>query len=310
MIKFINSNYNFDYFENSLGKPQRYKDVFIYPIKYKNFMKFSEYIISLELEKDRTPNKKIIKTGYISWLFMIELQYYFENDINNKSFLKMFFNLMDLVFRQQNYSIKIGLKNRSFQVNSYDDIEHHLKKIRDSLLNSTMVEKDTENIYNILTHDGILHSEIIVNNVYINDNEFKDIAKIIRLQNDIEVIDETLPQELIDDLKEVDRLQASMSNGNMSTFDEQIYIYKALSKTGGAKAYEDISNMTIMQFKKEMCFLQKIHDHTVYNLMNMYGKSLKKPINVSHYMETSNSSIMKNLLTDEEFSNLSSAVGK
>lgn len=104
-------------------KPFEYKNIKIHPISVEDYLEFGVCINCLLLEKNKTQDIKIIKMSYIDWLFWIT-----EQDMNNKLFIDMLNCLLQLSFKDQDFSFYKDIKGKIFfTINNNNDDRYYSK---------------------------------------------------------------------------------------------------------------------------------------------------------------------------------------
>lgn len=135
----------------TIDKPVPYKDLFIYPIKVKEYQDFLSAYGILKLEKNTIPDIEIIQMSYLDYLLSVE--------INNDTEIKGHTGMTIGAFQLQRL---ISLLKLCFHVEPQD-----LKAQKDEKGHYSLIIKDTE----------------------INSKEFEEISRIISYQNILNYFD-------------------------------------------------------------------------------------------------------------------------
>lgn len=172
--------------------------------------------------------------------------------------------------------IKMSYLSFLIEVGRSEENNHLLHKL-DNLLK--LVTR-TENIdYHIDEKNKIIIS--VDDTSFIKEKDFEKLREIIGAQNLIETKDDSLGSDF-DKAKANAKAYLSKRNGRVADLEQQIIAYKCIQKL----SYEDIRNLTIYQFKKEIERINLIKTADVlqnaqYNPMI----SFKEGTNIPHWLD-------------------------
>lgn len=105
--------------------PYQYKDILIYPVTMDKYYEFNACASCLLIEKNKIPDKKIIKMSYLDYFF-----YMVQQQKENMIYLDMLIYLLNLIFREQKYSfyevknnkINFLVGDKSYDSTDFDEI--------------------------------------------------------------------------------------------------------------------------------------------------------------------------------------------
>lgn len=106
-----------------------------------------------------------------------------------------------------------------------------------------------------------------INNKIFNEEDFDKIKKIILNQNAIPEIDDKLHPDLRAAIKESMEFLAKRQMNNEGTIEDQIISYRCITH----EKYDDIKQLTIYQFRKEIQRLNLIQDYRIYKTAELSG---------------------------------------
>ncbi len=151
------------------------------------------------------------------------------------------------------------------------------------------------------------YSIVIDDEIVIRERDFDKIKVIIGEQNLIDVSDESLGTDF-DKAKIEARAFMNKRNKKMADLEQQIIAYKCVSKS----SYEDIKNMTIYQFRKELERYDLIKSADILQNAQYSGMvSFKEGTEIPHWLdqiETKNPDDDL-VLTEEQLNQISSKNG-
>ncbi|MCL1700844.1 hypothetical protein [Lysinibacillus sp. Bpr_S20] len=151
------------------------------------------------------------------------------------------------------------------------------------------------------------YSIVIDDDIVIKERDFDKIKAIIGEQNLIDVSDESLGSEF-DKAKNKARAFMNKRNKKMADLEQQIFAYRCVSKS----SYEDIKQMTIYQFRKELERYDLIKSADILQNAQYSGMvSFKEGATIPHWLdqiETKNSDDDL-VLTEEQLNQISSKNG-
>jgi len=236
---------------------QIYKGVKIYPFLMKDYDIFEDLISILLFNKNNIGDVEIIKMSYLKFLVFLSSQLI--NDNGDVVYKNILIKLQEL--------FKYVLKDQEsiIEINEKGKLFLHIK---------------TEN-----------------EDIFLSENDFDKLKKIILIQNAIPIFNNKLHPDLQKELEENMKFIANKQNNQDGTIEDLIVSYKCEMKFD---SYKPIKEMTIYQFRKELARLDIIKDYQIYKQAECSGMvSFSKPI--PHWLShKSNEPDYSNLLMNKK----------
>lgn len=161
---------------------------------------------------------------------------------------------------------------------SYSHKENH--HLYDKLKNLLKLTFRTENL-EILIDDNEKYYISINDEFEINEQDFEKFREIIAIQNMIETKNNSVGSDF-DKAKEKAKKDLARRNGEVADIEQQIIAYKCEQK----ESYENIRNMTIYQFRKEIERIDLIKSADILQSAQYSGMvSFKKDTKIPHWLD-------------------------
>lgn len=129
--------------DNVFGKPAKYKNIKIYPVKIKDSIYFNNNIGCLTINKNKIQDVNIIKMSYLMFLYYAGYQM--------PELINMLHSILTMVFKDQKYDIKFDNETLFIEINNvkineyeFDIIKNIICKQNLILLNDKILDPDLE----------------------------------------------------------------------------------------------------------------------------------------------------------------------
>lgn len=250
-----------------LGIPVEYKGLKVFPIKVRDFLKFSDSYGILDIDKSSIGNIEVIKMSYLEYLIYLILG---NNEIKQK-----FINIIDLCF---GIAYAEEFKNKT-------DIP------QDELL----IENIDENNFNLYINGRNIclmikknKARIILNNKELSASDFDNLRKIILYQN-IEGYDD---RPMSNDFKRIVTDYFALKNKGIKNPTLEYKVGVVLSSSG--YTHEKIMDMPYRLFEITFNTIVSKYDYIV----NMIAVTQGAKIDIDHWVYKKDKDIYDDIFSD------------
>lgn len=253
----------------TFDEPVPYKDIFVYPVKVRDYYRFTSSLDVLTIEKNKIPDVKIIQMSYLLFLLQIIIE--------DVKFKDKFINILDLCFRPKKSS---EYYNEKFTVGEllYGQIgEDELYFINGYDVNFV---KRGNNV------------TLVINGCVITAIEFNELIDIIQFQN----IPDYDNEKMSDDFKALMEEYYKLRNKNIKppTLEEQLIAI--MGQNGMSK--KELLDETIYTIKGMLDSIMGKVDYEVQHLYRSHAMTDKKLPDIEHWVIKSKKDKYADLFTN------------
>ena len=255
----------------TFDEPVPFNGLLIYPIKVRDYFKFTTCIDVLRIEKNKIPDIEIIQMSYLSFVLRLIM----EEDMYKQYFIE----ICKLCFH-----VETGEK---FTVERFNQDQILYRKNGD-------VEIFYINGYNIKFIQQGTNVVFYINDTAINGSEFDEIIDIICYLNFPNYDNE----EMSEDFKRVMEEYYTLKNKNIKppTLEEQIIA--VMGQTGMSK--NELINETVYTLQAMVDSLISKTDYMVQHMYRSHAMTDKKLPDIEHWLIKSNKDKYADVFSDLE----------